>query len=118
MPPAPDAQDIIDAIDSEDARRVLALASLEPMSVEEFEGELGASTTTLYRHTEELNELEFLTEETEITPDGDHYSTYETTVRSIEFTIADGEFRVDLGFRDDIVDRFSRVWRSLGEPSS
>lgn len=88
------------------------------MSVRDFEEELEVSPTTIYRHTSDLTELEFLIEETEITPDGDHYSTFETSVRSIEFTITRGEFNVNVQFRDDIVDRFSRLWRSFGEGSS
>lgn len=85
---------------------MLALASLEPMSADDLEGELDVALAPVYRHTEELVELEFL--------DGNNYSTCETTVREITFEIADGEFRLDLQYRDDVVDRFGRLWRSLG----
>lgn len=105
------------AIDGEDARQVLSLASLESMSVHDLEQELEISAAAIYRHTDDLTEVEFLRKETEITPDGDHYSTFETSVRSITFTITRGEFNVDIEFRDDIVDRFSRLWRSFGEES-
>lgn len=108
-----DAQEIVEAIGSEDARQLLALTSVEPMSADDLEEELAVSLTTVYRHTEDLVEVEFLTERTEVTPEGDHYSTFETAVRSIEFTITRGEFQVDIQYRDDIVDQFSRLWRSL-----
>lgn len=108
-----DVQDVIEAIDSEHARELLVLASLEPMSADELGANLPVSLTTVYHHIEELAELELLTEEREITPDGDRYSTYETAVRRIEVTITRGEFHVDIHFRDDIFDGFSRLWRSL-----
>lgn len=113
-----DTQEVVEAIDSEDARRILALASIEPMSAHDLEAELDVSLTTVYRYTEELVDLELLTEKTELTPEGTRYSTFETAVRSIEFTIGDGEFRVDVRFRDDTIDRFSRLWRSFQESSS
>lgn len=116
MPPT--TQEILDAIESEDARRVLALASLEPVSARDLDDELDVSLTTIYRHTDEFTDLEFLTETTEITPDGDHYSSYETAVRTISFTVSDGEFEATVRFREDVVDRFSRLWRSLGDRSS
>jgi len=109
-----DTQEVVEVIESEDTREMLALASLEPMSADDFEGELDVSLATVYRHTEELVELEFLNEETEISPDGNNYSIYETAVREITFEITDGEFRLDLQYRDDMIDRFGRLWRSLG----
>lgn len=111
-----DTQDIVEALDSEDARQLLALASREPMSADDLEENLDVSLTTVYRQTEELVEVGFLREETEITTDGNQYTTFMTTVRNIEFTITRGEFRVDVQFRDDMVDRFSRLWRSLKGP--
>lgn len=109
-----DTQEIVEAIESEDAREMLALASHEPMSADDLESELDVSLATVYRHAEELVELEFMEEATEITSSGNNYSTYETSVREIEFEIADGEFRLGLQYRDDVIDRFGRLWRSLG----
>lgn len=108
-----DTQEIIEAIDSESSRRILAAASREPMTAQELERELDASLTTVYRRTDDLVAVNFLDEETEITPDGDKYSTFTTAVRRIEFEVEDGAFSVDVRFRDDIVDRFGRLWRSL-----
>lgn len=108
-----DTQAIIEAIDSEPSRRILAAASREPMTAQELERELDASLTTVYRRTDDLVAVDFLDEETQITPDGDKYSTFTTSVRRVEFEVEDGEFCVDVQFRDDIVDRFGRLWRSL-----
>lgn len=109
-------QEVIDAVSSEDARAILCLASREPMSAQNLKEEIGVSVTTIYRHTGDLVDVDFLHEETEITDDGDQYSTFETNVRSVTFTIERDQFHVDVQRRDDIVDQFSRVWRSLGEP--
>ena len=108
-----DTQEIIEAIDSEPSRRILAAASREPMTAQELEQEFDTSLTTIYRRTDDLVAVGFLDEETEITPAGDKYSTFTTSVRRIEFKIEDGAFSVDVQFRDDIVDRFGRLWRSL-----
>lgn len=113
-----ETQQIVEAIDSEDARRILALASLESMSVHDLEEELEVSLTTVYRYTDELVDLDLLTEETEIDPSGTQYSTFQTAIQRIAFTIQRGEFRVDLQYRDDMVDRFSRLWRALGDQPS
>lgn len=113
-----DTQAIIDAIDTDSSRRILAAASREPMSAEELERELESSLATVYRRTEELVDVEFLTESVEIDPDGNNYTSFETAIRRISFTIEGGEFRVDVQVRDDVVDRFGRLWRSLsGRPS-
>lgn len=113
-----ETQQIVEAIDSEDARQILALASLESMSAHDLEEELEVSLTTVYRYTDELVDLDLLTEETEIDPSGTQYSTFQTAIRRIAFTIHRGEFRVDLQYRDDMVDRFSRLWRALGDQPS
>jgi predicted transcriptional regulator len=109
-----DPQEIIEAIDSESSRRILAAASREPMSVSELERELDVSLTTVYRRTDDLVEASFLEEETEISPTGDNYDSFETAIRRIEFTVERGEFRVDVEFRNDMIDRFGQLWRSLG----
>ncbi|MFC4358427.1 ArsR/SmtB family transcription factor [Halobium salinum] len=112
----PDPQSVVESIDSEDAREILALASREPMSVDEFEAEVGVSLATVYRRTDELTGQGFLEERTEVADDGDHYSSYETSLHRITFTVEDGEFRVDVEVRRDD-DKFARLWRSLGGSS-
>ncbi|GAB3674166.1 ArsR/SmtB family transcription factor [Halopiger thermotolerans] len=109
-----DPQEVIDAIDNESSRRILAAASREPMTASELEEELDVSLTTVYRRTDDLVEASFLEQETEISPSGDNYDTFETAIRRIEFTVEPGEFRVDVHFRNDTVDRFGQLWRSLG----
>ncbi|MBX0295328.1 ArsR/SmtB family transcription factor [Haloarcula nitratireducens] len=108
-------QDLIDAVSTEEAREILQLASREPMSVQNLQEEIDVSAATIYRHTDDLVEANYLKEETEITDNGDQYSTFRTKVNAVTFTVERDQFRVDVQVRDDIVDRFSRVWRSLGE---
>ncbi|MDS0474888.1 helix-turn-helix domain-containing protein [Natrinema sp. 1APR25-10V2] len=109
-----DPQEIIEAIDSESSRRILAAASREPMTADELEQALDVSLTTVYRRTDDLVEVSFLEEETEISPKGDNYDSFKTAIRRVEFTIERGEFRIDVEFRNDTVDRFGQLWRSLG----
>ncbi|WP_408958171.1 ArsR/SmtB family transcription factor [Natrinema sp. 74] len=109
-----DPQEVIEAIDSESSRRILAAASREPMTASELEQALDVSLTTVYRQTNDLVEASFLEEETEISPTGDNYTSFKTAVRHIEFTVEHGEFRVDIQFRNDTIDRFGQLWRSLG----
>lgn len=113
-----DTDELVDALASEDAREILCLANREPMSAQNLQEEVGVSVATVYRHTDDLIDANLLREETEITDDGDHYSTYETRVRSVTLTVDGERIRVDVTVRDDLVDRFSRAWRSLGESRS
>lgn len=99
-------KELVEALYSEVAREILRVASREPVSAEDIEEATGVSLATVYRHTEELSELDLLEEATEITEDGDHYSTFETKMRSVTLTVDRGEFHLDVRLRDDVFDRF------------
>lgn len=115
MKPNVPEQDVLDAITSEKARDILAAASLGPNSAKDFEEEFGITLTTVYRYTNRLAETDLLRTEIQIDPEGDHYDTFETTVRRVSLVIGRGESSLDIQFRDDLTDRFTHLWRALGE---
>jgi DNA-binding transcriptional ArsR family regulator len=108
-------QEVFEAISSEKAREILAMASREPNSAKDLEEESDATLTTIYHHTGRLTEANLLRTETQIDPEGDHYETFETTVSRVSLEIENGEWSLDIRIRDDLADRFSTLWRMLGE---
>lgn len=106
---------LFDVFGNEQSRRILVLASDEPVSVDELSEHLDASEPTIYRRIEVLQQYDLLTERTEYDQDGHHYHTYETKLREICFEIEGGGFNVDIALRHDLVDRFSEFWSGLEE---
>lgn len=104
---------IFDVFGSERAREILAMASVEPMSAQEFADRTGASLPTIYRRINALQEYDLLEEQTEIDKQGNHYKTFETNLEEVCFQIEDGSFTVDLRLRHDLVDKFDELWGDL-----
>ena len=104
---------VFDVLASEEARRILALAAAEPHSAEELAERTGASLPTIYRRVNALADLDLLSEETRIDPDGNHYRTFETDVERISLEIGDGDLDVSVERPRDVVDRFGDFWADL-----
>lgn len=108
-----EADDILDAVSHETARQILAFARLEPMSAEDLADRCGTSLPTIYRRINALLEYGLLDEQIQITPDGNHYRTFETDVERVSLLIETETFGVEVQFRRDIVDKFGQFWRDL-----
>ena len=53
-------------------------------------------------------------EETELAPDGNHYSVYSANLESLELSLGEGEFELEITYRDeDVADRFTRMWEGM-----
>lgn len=113
-PNVPD-QDILDAIGFEEARNILAAASLEPNSAQDFEAESDFALPTIYRHTNRLSKADLLQTKTQIDPADNHYEMFETTVCRVSLVIERGDWSLNIQVRDDLSDRFTRLWRAMGE---
>lgn len=109
-----EADDILHAITSENARQILALARLDPVSAEELADRCEASLPTIYRRIDELLEYGLLEERVRIDPEGNHYRVFETDVERISLLIEPGRFGVEVRFERDLVDKFGAFWRDLG----
>jgi Fe2+ or Zn2+ uptake regulation protein len=104
---------IFDVFASQTARQILALASLRPMSAQEFADHCEHSLPTVYRRVNALQEYDLLREDRAVKDDGTQYKTFETTLEQVCFEVEDGSVAVDLQLQHDMVDQFSSFWTDL-----
>lgn len=96
-------------------RQILVLASEEPLSAGELSEHLDASLPTVYRRVNALLEHDLIAEHQQIDRDGNHYKTFETTLKRVSFEIEAGGYNVDVEMRRSLVDQFGELWSDLGE---
>lgn len=102
---------VVELLDDEFAREILALTSTEPMTVNEISDRSEAAPSTLYRRVERLQEAELLVEQSRIRPDGHHDTVYAAALEYVHISLADGEFTARVDRREeDAVDRLQRLW--------
>ena len=106
---------IFEVLASDESRRILAAASVRPLSAKEFEQICDASLPTIYRRIGVLVEYDMLSEEQAVDIEGGHSKQYATDLQEVNVRIEDGEFTVDLEIRKDTVDKFGELFRDLGE---
>lgn len=109
---------VFDVLESDVARRILVLASREPMSADELADGCDASLPTIYRRVNVLLEYDFLTEDRELDSDGNHYKTFETALERITFEIEGDGISVTLDRRRSLLDQFEDFWSDLGESAA
>lgn len=100
-----DPETVFDVFGSESARRILALASEDPVTADDLADHLAVSQPTVYRRVEELVEYDLLAERDHVDDEGNQYNTYVTNLDSVTFRVADGRFVVDLQLARDVADR-------------
>ena len=101
-------------LDDEYAREILTNTSIEPMSASTLSERCDASLPTIYRRLERLEECHLVTEETELAPDGNHFSVYSANLDQLELSLEDGSFTLELTYRDeDVADKFTRLWEGM-----
>ncbi len=106
---------IFDVLASKESRRILAAASVRPLSAKEFEQICDASLPTIYRRIAVLVEYDLLSEEQVVDPDHEQSKQYITDLKELNVKIEDGEFSVNLEIEKDTVDKFGELFRDLGE---
>jgi DNA-binding transcriptional ArsR family regulator len=106
-------ENVFDVFGSELARRILVLASSDPVSAEEIAERCDSSLPTVYRRLNTLEEHDLLRENQQVDADGNHYNTYQTKLQKVCFTVEDGGFTIDLQLRQDLVDKFGAFWSDL-----
>ena len=109
-----DIPELLAVLEDDYARRILAEVSVEPMSASTLSERCDASLPTIYRRIDRLKECHLVTEETELAPDGNHYSVYRANLERVELSLEDGEFSVDVTRRhEDVADKFTRMWEGM-----
>lgn len=110
-----DPDGIFEVLASQDSRRILAAASVRPLSAQELEQVCDASLPTIYRRINVLLDYELLSEEQVVDSDGKQYKQYTTDLKGIHIEVEDGGFNVNVEVRKDAVDKFGELFRDLGE---
>jgi len=105
---------VLAVLDDDYARQILTETSVEPMSASTLSDRCDASLPTIYRRLDRLEECGFVTEETELAPDGNHYSVYTANLDQLELSLDDGSFELELTYQDeDVADKFTRMWEGM-----
>jgi predicted transcriptional regulator len=100
---------VFEVIGSEDVRRILAAANVEPVSVQTLSDRLDASEPTVYRRVNVCQEYDLLREDTRVDADGNHYKVYKTTLERVCFELDGGGFEVDIELHRELVEENTTV---------
>lgn len=109
--------DVFDVFGDELSRQILVLTSEQPLSADDLAAYLDTSTPTVYRRLDGLGEYDLITESQQIDTDGNHYKTFETTMKRISFEITEGGYTIDLQMRHSLADQFDSFWSDLEQSS-
>lgn len=110
-----DPDGIFEVLASKESRRILAAASVKPVSAKELEEVCNASLPTIYRRINVLVEYDLLSEEQVVDPEQEQSRRYSTDLHEVTVRIEDGTFNVSLEINKDTVDKFGELFRDLGE---
>lgn len=108
-----DPETVFEVFGNEFARRVLVLASHDPVSAEEIADHLGVSLPTVYRRVNALVDHGFLHERPHVDGKGNQYKLFETAVKRIEFEVGNGQYELTVEFEQGLADRFEGFWEEL-----
>jgi predicted transcriptional regulator len=109
-----DEDEVLSLLDDEYARTILVELTKEPMSVSELCTTCEISDPTAYRRLNRLQEVDLVTEQQELDPDGHHYKCYVATVEDVTVTFADGSCEVTVTrSSSDPADRFTDLFEGL-----
>ncbi|GCF13503.1 hypothetical protein Harman_14380 [Haloarcula mannanilytica] len=100
---------VFEVIGSEEVRRILAAANVDPVSVQALSDRLDASEPTVYRRVNVCQEYDLLREDTRVDADGNHYKVYETTLERVCFELDGGGFEVDIELHRELVEENTTV---------
>ncbi|WP_247003895.1 helix-turn-helix domain-containing protein [Halosolutus gelatinilyticus] len=101
-------------LEDEYAHAILVQTSDQELSAPELSEACDASVSTIYRRIERLQEYELLEERLQLDRDGHHYSTYTARLDRIEIELEDGEFKLDIAYREEnAADRFTDLFEGL-----
>jgi predicted transcriptional regulator len=108
---APDLATLVDLLDDEHVRSILAATSAEPLSASELAERCGLSDSAVYRRTDRLVAADLLRERTRPRTDGHHDTVYVAALDRFELTVRDGalDWTVERTERD-VADELTRLW--------
>lgn len=107
----PPLQAVLDALDDEDCRHIVAVLD-EPMTAEEVSETCDIPSSTTYRKLDLLSEAELLEETVEVRSDGHHASRYRTDFERVVVVLTE-ERDLDVTVERttaDAADRLASMW--------
>lgn len=110
--------DIFEVLASEHARKILAAASVRPVSAQELKNICETSLPTVYRRVNALITYDLLSDHLEVEPDGNHYNTYTSDLKEVRIRVEDGGLNVNIEIQKDSVDQFGELFSDLESASS
>jgi DNA-binding transcriptional ArsR family regulator len=105
-------EEVLELLGDEYVRAILTATSDEPMSAKAISEATGMSLPTVYRRVDDLLELDLVIEQTRVDVDGHHYTVYRPAIHRVTVDV-DAELSATVEYREDAVDRFTRVWRDI-----
>ena len=108
------AETVGELLEDEYARSILAATSTEPLSATELAERCEASSPTVYRRLERLQELDLLEAEQTLDPEGHHYRRFSARLERVTIELKNGEYQVSVDrTADDAVERFTKLYEEL-----
>ena len=105
---------IVELLDDEYARDILAATSTEPMSAEQLAERCEASPPTVYRRLDRLREFDLVDATQQLDPEGHHYEVFSARLVRVEVELVDGTYHVEVERRErDAADRFTELFEGL-----
>ena len=111
---SPALEDVLDALDDEDCRSIVAVLA-EPMTASEIAEESDVPLSTTYRKLDLLTEASLLDERVEIRPDGQHRNRYAIDFEAVMIALSDERtFDVEIAKRAPSPEqRLANVWSEV-----
>jgi len=109
--PDPDLATLVDLLDDEHVRTILAATSAEPLSASALSERCGVSTSAVYRRLDRLVDAGLLDERTRPRSDGHHDTVYVAVLERFELVVDDGDIDWTVDRTDrDVADELTRLW--------
>ena len=108
----PTLADVVELLDDEHVRSILAATSAEPLSARELGERCGVSVSTVYRRVERLEATDLLDERTRPRRDGHHETVYVVALDRFELSVGELDWTVERR-RRDVADELTRMWREF-----
>jgi len=109
-----DLATVVELLDDEYARAILAATSIEPMSAAQLAERCEASPPTVYRRLNRLREEELVAAAQQLDPEGHHYEVFSARLARLEVELDDGDYEVEIERRErDAADRFTELFEGL-----
>ncbi|SFR90537.1 Helix-turn-helix domain-containing protein [Halomicrobium zhouii] len=105
---------VVELLDDEYARAILAATSIEPMSASELAERCDASPPTVYRRLDRLREQDLVEAAQQLDPEGHHYEVFSARLARLEVELDDGDYQIEIERRErDAADRFTELFEGL-----